>query len=131
MQALRTANTFRLGSIDDYLGPSTGRFFGNGYRRVRYRDRSVAHDAAAGTPTRARVGIEYPIDWSVKARSTPLRPHLSTIDALVLAANVAECHLGRIHTLSVEQRRRAWLRRVTIRAAATPFESGLDELPVE
>jgi hypothetical protein len=96
---------------------------------VRYRYTDVVDHA--GAPTQAQVGIEYPVDWSVKARTKPLRPHLSTLDALVLAANLAEFHLARVHGLDDGQRRRAWLRRVDIRAAATPFEAGLDRLPVE
>src|SRR4029079_843127 len=51
---------WQFSSIDDYLGPGATRFFGSGYRRVRYG----WHDLEAGGPTRGTIppeaGGEYP-----------------------------------------------------------------------
>ncbi|MGH8968103.1 MAG: AvrD family protein, partial [Actinomycetes bacterium] len=73
-------------SIDDYLGPAQTRFFGHGYRRAQYRVADVTSTPAdyADPGVRATVTIDYPLDWSVKETDVDLRPHLSTVDMLVL-----------------------------------------------
>ncbi len=118
-----TATPLLLRSIDDYLGPSEGRFFGGGYRRARYQVgdvRITAEGAASGTA--ATVSIGYPADWSRKAKSVDLRPHLSTVDMLVLGLQLSEGHLVRAHGLDRALRGEAWVRKVTLRAGATPQE---------
>src|SRR2546430_787675 len=126
---MRTATTtpLRFDSVDDYLGPAATRFFGYGYRRVHYTMPSVAVDADS---LRTTVGVEYPVDWSRKSANVDLRPHLSTVDALVLAARAAELYLHHAFGLDLSARRTAWLRRVDIRAGAQPYEDGLDALDV-
>ena len=91
----------RFSSIDDYLGPAAGRFFGSGYRRVAYRLHGTdTTQHAAGERLRATAEIAYPTDWSKKATATALKPHLSTIDALIVGAETL--------------RPPGWLRRVDI-----------------
>jgi hypothetical protein len=122
---------FTLESIDDYLGPATGRFFGSGYRRVRYRIADLTLATDADTPRLgATVAIWYPDNWSTKAKAQPIRPHLSTIDALILGARMSSLALTALPGLDEESRRAAWLRRVDIKASATPTEEGLEALPV-
>jgi hypothetical protein len=122
---------YTLRSIDDHLGPATGRFFGSGYRRVGYRFNNLRL-GAGGDARRleARVAVSYPADWSTKATATAIRPHLSTVDALVLGARVSGLALTAVPGLDEESRRSAWLRRVEIKASATPVEQGLESLPV-
>ena len=124
-----TATSLLLHSIDDYLGPSEGRFFGGGYRRARYQVDGIVvtpHGPAAGSV--ATVSIGYPADWSRKARSVDLRPHLSTVDMLVLGLQLSEVHLVRAHGLDGALRADAWVRKVTLRAGAEPQED-LDGMP--
>src|SRR4051812_45491687 len=104
-------------NIDDHLGPGEPRFFGSGYRRVAYR----LDDAYAGSAETLELtaGVLYPGDWSKKSATAALKPHLSTIDALILGAEAVE-------RLSGPGR----LRRVDIKAGGTPFEAGLDSIPV-
>jgi hypothetical protein len=120
-----------LESIDDYLGPAAGRFFGSGYRRVSYRFEHLALGTGADVGRlEATVAVGYPRDWSTKATTHPIRPHLSTVDALVLGARLSALALTAVPGLDEESRRTAWLRRMTIHASVTPVEEGLDALPV-
>lgn len=116
-------------SIDDYLGPAPTRFFGNGYRRIGQRLSDLFWDPERGTLL-ATAGVVYPRDWSVKQTTTPIAPHLSTIDALVFAAQLAEAGLTARHGLLPLRRQTMWLRRVEIRAGSAPKEDGLAGFPV-
>lgn len=121
-----TARSKRFDSIDDYLGPDETRFFGSGYRRVRYH----FEPKAKSVQQRATARIEYPADWSTKATGAALRPHLSTIDGLVLGAEIVDRHVrhrGTQHSRAATRH----LRRVDIRAGSAPYEEGLDRVPVE
>ncbi|MCX4747727.1 AvrD family protein [Kitasatospora sp. NBC_01287] len=115
-------------SIDDLLGPAESRFFGSGYRRVGQRVHQLSWDEEHQT-LNAVAGVLYPVDWSVKQKAGKLAPHLSTIDALLFAAQLAETALTARYGLTEEQRRAAWLRKVEIRAGAAPQEEGLTAFP--
>ena len=118
-----TAATYR--SIDDCLGPARTRFFADGYRRVRYlvRDVVVRPPASAGPAgVTAVVTVEYPRDWSRKVEGVDLRPHLSTVDTLLLAVQLSEAYLAGALGLDEEQRRWARLRKVTLHAGSKPQE---------
>jgi hypothetical protein len=134
MPTTTPTRTPSFASIDDYLGPAEGRFFGSGYRRVGYRlqdlERGGLDTAGIDPDLLARLAIDYPGDWSTKATATALKPHLSTVDALVLGARIGALALAGLPDLDAASRRRAWLRRVDIRAGAKPVEEGLDALTV-
>jgi hypothetical protein len=117
-------------TIDDLLGPASGRFFGSGYRRIGQQVGEFSWDSAAGS-LQATAGVRYPVDWSVKRTDRTLAPHLSTIDALVFAAQLSDAALTLRHGLDAAQRRSQWLRRVEIRAGSRPDEEGLDALPAK
>jgi hypothetical protein len=114
----------RYGSIDDYLGPGENRFFGRGYRRAEYQVGDIevtpANDSDGGA--RATITIRYPVDWSTKIRNGDLRPHLSTVDMLVLGVQLSEIHLTHAYGINERMRRGMWLRKVTLRAGSTPQE---------
>ncbi|OLF17258.1 AvrD family protein [Actinophytocola xanthii] len=110
----------RCESIDDYLGPAEGRFFGSGYRRARHEVGEVVVGADSGT--RSTVDVHYPANWSRKGDEADLRPHLSTVDMLVLGVQLSEAHLAHGLGLSPAQRARSWVRTVTLRAGTTPQE---------
>ena len=111
-------------SIDDYLGPAETRFFGQGYRRAEYQVGDImatpVDDADPGI--RATVTVDYPRDWSMKGANIDLRPHLSTVDMLVLGVQFSEMHLTHAYGIDEIMRRTAWLRRVTLRAGSKPQE---------
>lgn len=114
-----------LASVDDYLGPGEKRFFGSGYRRVRHQvtDLTVTTDGEGeGEPgVSATVTVEYPHDWSTKG-GVDMRPHLSSVDILVLGAQLSEAYLTHVRGLDDADRRSSWLRSVRLRAGLEPQE---------
>ncbi|MGY6021721.1 AvrD family protein [Streptomyces spinosirectus] len=120
------------GSFDSCLGPGSTRFFGSGYKRVVQDLKDITTDGSdqPGALATARGTLTYPRDWSRKSGARELRPHLSSIDALVLAVTLAEVHLGRAFALTTAQQRRTWLRQADVRAGSTPHED-LSDFPVE
>ncbi|WP_075731623.1 AvrD family protein [Streptomyces acidiscabies] len=124
-----TVGRLTAGDVEDYLGPAEGRYFGSGFRRVRQRLTAIALTGGPeSTRATATASVGYPGDWSAKGTGG-LVPHLSTIDALVLAARTAELLLTHAYGLDAGARSRMWLRRVVIRAGDRPQED-LARLPV-
>jgi Pseudomonas avirulence D protein (AvrD) len=62
-----------------------------------------------------------PRDWSAKTGHAELRPHLSSIDAVALAAQITERGLAQGLSLDSEQRRRMWIRSITFRGGTSPL----------
>ncbi|MFE2015715.1 AvrD family protein [Streptomyces sp. NPDC059491] len=118
----------RAESIDDLLGPAGGRFFGRGFRRVAYDigDVRLARGPQGTTTASTSVGVRYPADWSKKKAGSDLRPHFSTVDGIVIAAQLAEACLGGPGA----DLRDAWLRSVRLSAGSAPQED-LDGLRAE
>ncbi|MEV6799877.1 AvrD family protein [Micromonospora rifamycinica] len=111
----------RLDTIDDALGPAAGRFFGTGYQRVRYTLSDARFSLSDGTLTgQAALTLTYPVDWSRKDGQGRV-PHLSTIDALVVAARTTEQALvaSGVPTNALPA---AFVRSVRIRAGSRPVE---------
>lgn len=119
-----------LRSIDHLLGAGEHRFLSSGFRRVRHRLRELTVETGpAGGTVHATASVDYPPDWSRKAAGVARRPHLSVVDGLLIAAQLAEALLTRRHALDEEQRRRMWLRRLVMRSGSRPQEH-LDAFPV-
>ncbi|MEU9167144.1 AvrD family protein [Streptomyces sp. NPDC048420] len=119
-----------LASIDDRLGPAEQRFFGRGFRRVRYEPGRlhVSRGNDGAVQASSSVGVHYPADWSRKA-GTDLRPHFSTIDGLVVAAQLAEVCLAGPAAAEGAGHQDAWLRAVKLSAGTSPQED-LHRIPV-
>ncbi|WP_079165739.1 AvrD family protein [Streptomyces sp. NRRL S-31] len=113
-------------SVDDILGPRERRFFGEGFKRAEHRVRhvSVARGSDQTAHADARFSVHYPEDWSRKGDADQ-RPHLSTVDVLVIGAQLGEVHLAHVLGLSSDQRARAVLQRVRIKAGTSPVEEDL------
>ncbi|MGB4777800.1 AvrD family protein [Microbacterium sp.] len=98
----------------------------------RWRSTTRSHRRTSGPepqyqwPSEERILTEA---WSSKAGQETRRPHLSTLDALVAAAQLAEAMLVSAMGLSPAERRWVWLQRVGIRAGAKAVEE-LDEVDV-
>ncbi|MER0244312.1 AvrD family protein [Streptomyces sp. HSW2009] len=116
-------------SLDACLGPGDQRFFGSGYKRVGQQLFDLHTDGSAmpGATITARAGLRYPQDWSRKAAGR-LQPHLSTIDAIVLAVQLAEVQINHARALDDEQQRHTWLCHAEVRAGMQPQED-LDRFP--
>lgn len=102
------------------LGPAGRRYFGGGYRRTLYELDDVQLEESRA---QAVAQVEYPASWSTKTGATRLVPHLSTIDAAILATRMAEVLLQRASGLNPEQIRRAWIRSLSIRSGSSPVEA--------
>jgi Pseudomonas avirulence D protein (AvrD) len=126
---MSSSHVLLLDDVDDYLGPGETRFFARGYQRSTYRVHDL--EAVSGPQermARARVDVSYPEDWSRKGTDGDLRPHLSTIDAYVLAVQLAELELAH-RTGHDPQAGAAVVRRITLRAGGAPVEQ-LHGIPV-
>ena len=110
--------------IDDLLGPARGRYFGEGYRRVGHDVCDVVIDAdpSGSGGVSALVWIRYPADWAVKRPGVDLRPHLSSLDTLLIGVQLCEAFLAHRYRLDPGQRRRMWLRRIDAKAGQRPQE---------
>jgi hypothetical protein len=117
-------------TIDAHLGAASTRFFGEGFRKVRHRlgDAEVVVAGDGRLQVVARGTLTYPQNWSVKTTGS-LTPHLSTIDAFVMAVEASELLLVRVYGLGPRERSRAWIRSADFRAGATPQED-LGDFPV-
>ncbi|MEU3278356.1 AvrD family protein [Streptomyces antibioticus] len=137
MQADGLIQGLRLDSIDDVLGDRQGRFFGEGFKRVDYSlaDITVVPEDAPGTSggsgttgqAHATAGIHLPDTWSRKGE-TLQRPHLSTLDGMILAARLTGLYVAHARRLGADARFR--VRGVRIKAGNAPDEEGLERFPV-
>ena len=117
-----TVSETLVASIDDHLGPSAGRYFGDGFTRVdqQLTNVEVTRLGLCGE-VRADAHIAFTGDWSRKSAGAQ-RPHLSSIDALVLSVRLAEIYLAHTYALDPARRRRMWLRRFDMKAPGAPTE---------
>ncbi len=102
-------------NIDDILGVSSQRYFGAGYKQVQHSIQDVNIDPNS-KQIKATVCINYPTTWSKKNTSKELKPHLSTIDAFVVAAQVCDAFVSYCYQLSDGLSKRIWIRELSIRA---------------
>lgn len=116
-------------SIDEILGPAPRRYFGGGHRRVGLALSNIAIDPLKKLPLTAVARLTYPDDWSTKDADPELRPHLSSIDAVVLSAQLIECYLAARLGLDSQARSRAWIRSASVRAGGKPWLA-LDTIPL-
>ncbi|MEE2049175.1 AvrD family protein [Nocardiopsis tropica] len=112
--------------MDDQLGPREKRFFGAGFRRVSYGHTGVRVERVAGpvndTRVSSRLSVRYPGDWSKKGGAHELPPHFSTIDGLLIAAELSELCIADVESAGVAETGAAWLRNVRISAGGEPQE---------
>ncbi|MEH0424294.1 AvrD family protein [Streptomyces sp. B21-083] len=130
MQVTDPRQELRLASVDDVLGDRHARFFGEGFKRVTYSLTDIA--VTAGTPStpgevHATAGIHLPDTWSLKGEAVQ-RPHLSTIDGMLLAARLTGLYAAHTHRLAADAP--FHVRGIRIKAGSTPDEMGLDRFGV-
>ncbi len=105
--------------IDEVLGSSKTRYFGNGYKHVSHEIRNVNVDPSINQIT-AEISIGYPTDWSKKETSKELKPHLSTIDAYVISCQMVEAFIVHSQMLNANERKQSWVRKLAIKAGKSP-----------
>lgn len=114
---------WRRRSLESVLGRADGRFFGHGYRGVRH--------ALSVSPDEARdqwvATVSYPPSWSRDADGRRRRPHLSTVDAVVLP--LMALGLSAERSGSAAKLDHAYVSRIDLRAGTVPWLE-LDSVPV-
>ena len=108
--------------VDACLGPAEGRFFGSGYRRVtRELSEVVLRAMSLGDSIEACARVHYPVDWSCKAAGE-LAPHLSSIDAALIAIDLAELYVSHGERFDGDARRRSWISELALTAGSRPTD---------
>lgn len=115
-------------TFDDALGAADRRYFANGYRRTAYALPTFTVDPDSPQEVFGVARVDYPEDWSRK-RGTVRVAHLSTADALVLAADAAQTSLAMLLGCSDDAIREAWFKELSVRTGARPV-TVLDHVPV-
>ncbi len=115
-------------NIDEYLGKAEQRFFGAGFRRATYSfgEVELSPIEPADVDVKLSITVQYPKDWSKKKDNVDLRPHLSTVDTLVIGAQIAELQMINAFVLDELQRSMMWIRRIAIIAGKKPQEDLID-----
>lgn len=113
--------------FDHYLGSASTRYFGEGFRHVEHRITHLDVDANRGA-IHAVATVRYSRDWSSKGGRSQAA-HLSSVDAIVLAAALVEEFLRLAWGLSEKELGAAWVSAIDVRAGSTPLTT-LDGFPV-
>jgi Pseudomonas avirulence D protein (AvrD) len=109
--------------IERVLGPARSRYFGAGYRGVRYR---VNPDPAAHRGAASAI-VDYPELWSVDGSGRARSPHLSSVDAVVLPLMLVEATSTQDE---LEILRQLFVASIDLRAGTEPWPR-LDDVPLE
>jgi hypothetical protein len=117
-EAIPNDASLHFSSIDDLLGDSRTRFFGAGYRLIRRHISDVTLDTRE-SGVEANAAIEYPSDWS-KKKNRELQPHLSSLDALAIAAQLAETYLRTVFGVEGTAADRLRIERCSLKPGPTP-----------
>lgn len=120
-----TTPALRYPSVDTALGHREDRFFGEGFKRVTYALTSIQVTPENGT-IEATASIRLPETWSKKGDSHQ-QPHLSTLDAMLLGAQLTGLYTA--HTFQHDHAGFS-VAAVRIRAGNAPDEERLDRFPV-
>jgi hypothetical protein len=107
-----------ISSIDELLGDSRTRFFGAGFRLVRHEVTDLVVDTSQKT-VRANARIDYPASWSAK-KSRELKPHLSSLDALTIGAQLCEVLVRTAFGIEGDAADRLWLSSSSFKAGNNP-----------
>ncbi|MDN8600271.1 AvrD family protein [Citrobacter sp. S2-9] len=118
-------------SINDILGPSEKRFFSSGYRRSEHCISNLVLCASGKRQYcfEAVASISYPHDWSMKSHAMDVKPHLSTIDMLILAINMIESYLVCCFSLNPADVQNIRFGEIAIHAGTKPQEN-LNDIPI-
>ncbi len=105
---------------DDALGPSSDRFFSSGFRKTQHDIYDIEIDPASGILT-AKADLSYLGSWSKKS-GNECRPHLSSIDSILLSGQLAQMLLYSQDSVSREESKNLWLRDLTLNPGCKPIE---------
>lgn len=124
-----TTELIAYADIDEVLGHRSGRFFGEGYKRITHRLGEITLDRdEQGRPRASSTAtVTYPIDWSSKS-SRVLEPHVSSLDAAVFGHRLLDVLLREFFGLSTHDVRHVWLPSIRFSSGTAATES-LENFP--
>lgn len=118
--------------VDELLGPAEERYFGAGYRAVRYALQAPIRSGSGETEALGKV--VYPPRWSVDRDGQPRAPHLSSVDAVALPIQLLERSASenalralsnqRVGSLDLRAGTKPWLRIDTVPVSLTIVDRG-------
>ncbi|MEU3901891.1 AvrD family protein [Streptomyces sp. NPDC045251] len=122
-------SSLQLATIDELLGPRDSRFLGEGFKRVEHSLTDLTLSGAADGPAgiEATAHLAIPGLWSRKGGHQQ-KPHLSSIDVLLFAAQLTGLYAAHTHGLAPDARFE--VRSVDMKAGPSPDEEGLESFPV-
>ena len=106
--------------IDELLGNKQDRYFGQGFKQVDHQLINQSFNTVNRQLT-ADIRIDYPAHWSRKGLY-PMKPHLSTIDAMWLNCCACETLLAACYKLTAGNIP-PLIRRVDMKAGTQPLEN--------
>lgn len=111
-------------SVNSMLGKAEDRYFGEGYRNVlqNLHNIKITNNIDSLPEITAALTLKYPEKWSQKAGQAERAPHLSTLDALLVAMQLTEVILLASTDITHDAISCVWARRVVIRAGAQAVE---------
>ncbi|MEH6948481.1 AvrD family protein [Bacillus sp. JJ634] len=105
-------------NIDEILGDHCKRFFSFGYKHVKHRLADIKVNPSVQSAS-AVASIFYPADWSTKDEDTELKPHLSTLDGLIISIHLNTLFIDSLYNLNEFQKSHIWIRKVRMKSGAT------------
>jgi Pseudomonas avirulence D protein (AvrD). len=112
-------------SIDDLIGNSEGRYFGEGYKKVRY---TLVKEVITDDVVEAVFSIKYPENWSVKDKNKKIIPHLSSVDSIISTIKLIEDYM--LYELKLDESiiRKSIISEFTVKAGRLLYEN-LENIP--
>lgn len=126
MEMVHERITYR--NIDEILGGWEHRYLSCGYKSVYHSIHDIFIDPTLNTLI-AVAHVAYPDNWSRKNDNQRLVPHLSTLDALLIALYANILYLSQIYQLDDQLRNQIWIKGIEIKAGSRPHNE-LDNIPV-
>ncbi|VVB78275.1 Pseudomonas avirulence D protein (AvrD) [uncultured archaeon] len=108
-------------SADDALGPSSGRYFSDGFRNTHHDIYDIEIDPKNGI-INAKVDLRYGGQWSQK-NGEGCKPHLSSIDSILIAGQLTQILMYAQDGISREESNNLWLRELGLKPGCKPIEN--------
>ncbi|WGD37206.1 AvrD family protein [Lysinibacter sp. HNR] len=116
-------------TFDECLGDRSTRYFGHGYKSVQQSISNLTIDHESSRVS-GYAHVDYQVGWSQKRTETPLNPHLSSIDGVIIAVTLCEAFMIHAFGMHDEELQKAWVNKINVRAGTKPLTT-LHQFAVE
>lgn len=107
-------------NIDDLIGDEKTRYFGSGYKKVKYQ---IEDEKTQDDFFLAQLKIHYPDDWSLKVDGKKLQPHLSTLDSVVIGVKLVKDYMNKVLNIDEGIIVKSLINNFTVKAGKTLYEN--------